>query len=377
MRILIVISGLVLGGAERQVVLLSKELVRNGHSVSIYTLTRETPRADELKGSPVELVVDQKRSRLDVGVVLRLRRHIVRWRPDVVHGFLYDGNLYARLAAIGLDLPVLNSERNDNYALSFVQAAGYRLTARLADGIVANSHAGAAFARRMHRLPASRVHVVWNCIDLPETESRLLNSRQPSHELWPGSNIHRVCVVGWIRPAKDYPLARRVFRRLIDSNPSWRLVCVGDELSSELSDHKAHVLAERDRLGLEPYVKFVGHRRDVLEIIASCDVLLVTSVHEGFPNVVLEAMACGTPVATTNYSDVRRILPMEWQVVDSRSDGELANVVERCQRQHEEVSAAQRRWVQMNATVSASAEAMLAVYALYTRTPSNARARAT
>ena len=377
MRVLIVISGLVLGGAERQVVLLSKELVRNGHSVCIYTLTRETPRADELAGTAVDLVIDQKRLRLDPAVLLRLRRHIKRWRPEVVHGFLYDGNLYARIAAIGTGVPVLNSERNDNYALSFVQAAGYRLTAHLTDAIVANSHAGAAFAQRLHRLPEHRVHVVWNGIDLQETEDRLHRSKHPAHELWPGAGIRRVCLVGWIRPAKDYPLALRVFKRLIDRDPSWRLVCVGDELSSGSSDHRADVMAERDRLGLEPYVKFIGHRRDVLEIIASSDVLLVTSVHEGFPNVVLEAMACGTPVATTNYSDVRRILPLDWQVVDSRSPDELAEVVERCQRCHQEVTAAQRRWVQQNATVSASAQAMLTVYGLYARGQHDAQARAT
>ena len=190
-------------------------------------------------------------------------------------------------------------------------------------------------------------------------------------------DIRRVCLVGWIRPAKDYPLALRVFKRLIDRDPSWRFVCVGDELSSGSSDHKADVMAERDRLGLEPYVKFIGHRRDVLEIIASSDVLLVTSVHEGFPNVVLEAMACGTPVATTNYSDVRRILPLDWQVVDSRSPDELAEVVERCQRRQQEVTAAQRRWVQLNATVSASAQAMLTVYGLYARGQHDAQARAT
>jgi hypothetical protein len=65
-------------------------------------------------------------------------------------------------------------------------------------------------------------------------------------------------------------------------------------------------LAERDRLGLEPLVKFAGHRRDVPEDIASSDALMVTSFREGFPNVVLEAMACRTAVISTDY-DARRL----------------------------------------------------------------------
>ena len=87
MRVLFVISGLGMGGAERQVVLLSRELCRRGHAVGIYTLNRETARADEIEGSAVELIHDQKRIRLDPAVLWRLRRHIQRWRPDVVHGF--------------------------------------------------------------------------------------------------------------------------------------------------------------------------------------------------------------------------------------------------------------------------------------------------
>src|SRR5687767_12921994 len=101
MRVLFVVSSLTLGGAERQIVLLSKALVRLGHHVSIYTLTRETPLLDEVAGSGVTLIIDQKLRRLDFGVLSRLRGHIRAWRPDIVHGFLYDGDIYSRLAACG------------------------------------------------------------------------------------------------------------------------------------------------------------------------------------------------------------------------------------------------------------------------------------
>ena len=132
MRVLFVISGLSRGGAERQVVLLSKELVRLGHRVSIYTLTRVVQRLDEFAGVTVDVVVDQKRRRLDFGVLQRLRRHVRDWRADVIHGFLYDGNIYSRLAAWGLRRPVVNSERSDAYALTSLQRVGYRSPRRCA-----------------------------------------------------------------------------------------------------------------------------------------------------------------------------------------------------------------------------------------------------
>jgi glycosyltransferase involved in cell wall biosynthesis len=371
MRVLFVISSLALGGAERQIVLLSRALVRLGHCVSVYTLTRETPLLDELAATDVQVIIDQKRRKLDLAVLTRLRAHIRAWRPDIVHGFLYDGDLYSRLAAWGCRVPVLNSERNDNYALSFLQRIGYRLTSMLCDGIVANSHAGAAFARRVHRRQQNDVHVVWNGIDLQEIDARIGRSRQPAREIAPGPGIKRLCMVGAIKPQKDYLLALRVMRRLVDQDGSWRLVCVGDELALKPSGYKCEVLAERDRLQLQSFVHFVGNRRDVPELIASSDLLLVTSLHEGFPNVVLEAMACGTAVVTTDYADVRRIVPDAVQVVSSRDPVEIAAAVVRCHGRRGELATAQRRWVEQHATAASSVAALLGVYARYVVRPAH------
>ena len=365
MRVLFVISGLGLGGAERQVVALSKQMVRQGHAASVYTLNRETSRANELADSGVEVVMDQKSRRLDLGVVRRIRNHIRRWRPDLVHGFLYDGDIYSRLAGFGMRIPVLNSERSDGYALSRLQWLGYRLTSGFCNGIVANSHAGADFARRLHRASEDEVHVVWNGIDLEEIDTRLSRSDHPAQRLFLGQGIKRLCIVGSINPAKDYPLALRVVRCLVANDPSWRLICVGDELPNMYPGYKSHVLTELRRLQLENLVSFVGLRRDVPEIMASSDLLLVTSRNEGFPNVVLEAMACGTAVVSTEYSDVRRILPFAEQVVGSRDELEIAQAIVRCYENRAELAKAQRHWVEMHATVAKSMAALIAVYQRY------------
>ncbi len=360
-----VISGLGLGGAERQVVLLSRELARLEHQVRVYTLTRETPRLDELEGANVNVTVDQKRRRLDFDVLGRLRQRMRSWRPDIVHGFLYDGDLYARLAACGLGIPVLNSERSDSYALTPVQRLGYRATSALCRGIVANSYAGAEFARRIHRMSRDQVHVVWNGIDVTEVDARLSRSTRPAQELVAEADVKRLCMVASIKPEKDHLLALRVVRRLVDDDPSWRLICVGDQLSDGAPGYKADVLDEMHRLRLEPYVKFVGHRRDVPEIIASSDLLLVTSVREGFPNVVLEAMSCGTAVVSTDYSDVRRILPLAGQVVDSRSADDIAEAVVCCYAVRRDIAAAQRAWVDAHGSAAVSAARLMTVYEKY------------
>ena len=375
MRILFVISGLGLGGAEKQAVELAKQLARRGHEITIYTLNREVARAPELEGSGVALRVDQKRVRLDPALLWRLRSAIKRLRPDIIQGFLFDGDLYSRLAAVGTGIPVLNSERSDAYRLSRLQRLAYLLTRRLARGVVANTFAGKAFAQALFRLPAADVHVVWNGIGLNELERHAATSCDYRSEFFGDRTVRLACLVGSIAPAKDYHLALESAARLIAQHPSWRVLFVGDRISaagpyrpgagSDTSAYKAEVLERYERIGMPDKILFAGRRTDVPAILRQCDVLYVTSKLEGFPNVVLEAMGLGVPVVSTEYSDIRRILPCAGQVVAERSPDRVARAVLWAHAQRDLIVPAQKRWVQAHATIERSVIELENVYRAY------------
>src|SRR5512140_1333516 len=235
MRVLFVISELTCGVAQKQVVELARQLVRHGHEAAIYTLNDDVPRRRELEGSGVELVVDQKRMRLDPAVLKRLRARIVRWRPDIVHGFLFDGDIYARIAAFGTGTPVLNSERSDNYTISRVQKIAHALTKPLVDGVVANSRSGSRFAQKLYGYSAKQMHVVWNGLRIDDFEKRGLSDKDYKREFF-GPGEHKVaCLVGAIKPAKDYPLALDVAKELVEMDPSWRVLFIGDQLQKKVN----------------------------------------------------------------------------------------------------------------------------------------------
>jgi glycosyltransferase involved in cell wall biosynthesis len=383
MRVLFIISELTLGGAQKQVVELGRELVRRGHEATIYTLNREVPRAKELEGSGVELVVDQKRWKLDPAVLRRLRAYLRDWRPDIVHGFLFDGDIYARIAAFGTGIPVLNSERSDNYELSRTQYLGHRLTRALADGLVANSHSGSAFAQRLYGFPAERCHVVWNGLRIEELERQAATRADYRAEFF-GPGRHKLaCLVGAIKPAKDYHLAIDAAARLVRVDPDWRVLFVGDQLAnatyragihSDTSDYKASVMRHFAAQELGDKVKFAGARTDVPAIVAQSDVLYVTSCREGFPNVVLEAMVLGTPVVSTDYSDIRRILPRPSQVVESRGADDLAWAILDAYGERDAIAKEQKRWVRAHASIENATLELERVYQRYLRTPALARA---
>jgi len=375
MRILYVISELGFGGAQKQLAELAKQLAERGHKVAIYTLNREVRRELELESSAVTLIVDQKRAKLDLAVLWRLRRTINRWQPDIVHGFLFDGDFYSRVAALGSGIPVLNSERSHNYRLSPTQNLAHRLTRVLARGVVANSFAGKAFAQRLFALPSGHVHVVGNGLRLENLERQAETGTDYRIVFFGERHLRIGCLVGAIKPAKDYHLALETAARLIAADSGWRVLFVGDQLSasgayqagreSDTGDYKAGVLRHHERLGLSDKIKFAGLRTDVPAILRQCDVLYVTSRHEGFPNGVLEAMGLGVPVVSTEYSDIRRILPFPWQVVASRSPDDLARAVIAAHAQREAITARQKQWVIANATIEKAASELENVYRKY------------
>ena len=385
MRVLFVISDLGFHGAQKQVVELARELARGGHGVAIYTLNNDVPRAAELADSGVEVIVDQKKSKLDPAVLMRLRRRITGWRADIVHGFLFDGDIYARIAAAGTGAVVLNSERSDNYEISRTQKLAHQLTKGLVDGVVANSRSGSAFAQKLYGYRPEQMHVVWNGMRIEDFEHKAVTSTNHRREFFGDEPVRITCMIGHIKPAKDYPLALEAAAALLRSAPDWRVLFLGDSLGgaglykggsdSDTSDYKRMVMERYHALGLTPdRVKFAGARGDAPAILSQCDVQLMTSRWEGFPNVVLEGMVLGVPVVSTEYSDIRHILPRAQQVVASRAPGELARAVAEAWRDREAIVEEQKRWVRAHASIENATRELENVYNQYLRRDAHAQA---
>ena len=380
MRVLFIISDLDLGGAQKQVVEISRQLVRHGHAAAIFTLNDVVPRAKDLEGSGVALVVEQKRSKLDARVLRKLRRYIQEWKPDIIHGFLFDGDVYGRIAAIGSGVPVLNSERSSNYSISLTQKIAHVATKPFVHGVVANSHEGSAFAQKLYGYDPDHMHVVWNGMRVEDFERQAATDRDYKREFFGSGDVKVACFIGAIKPAKDYHLAVDVAEQLVKRAPEWRVLFLGDSLSapvaggykpgvhSDTSAYKEEVMAHYRRLAIADRAIFAGARKDLPAIVKQCDVLYVTSAWEGFPNSVLEAMVLGVPVVSTDYSDIRRILP-PGQVVMKRNPELIASAIVAAELDHDGIAIQQKRWVHAHASIEQATRNMEKVYERYIRGP--------
>ena len=161
-------------------------------------------------------------------------------------------------------------------------------------------------------LPAEQVVILQNVVSLAETEP---NRGGPAAL----GDCSRIIMVGRLVPVKRFDLALRVLNELVNYRKKRLfLTIVGDgELRSEL-ESLAQDLAIADN------VTFLGFREDAASLIGETDLFMLTSVSEGVPTVLLEALVRGVPVVTTNVGGIGEVLSLvpdyPCKAVEFRSD---------------------------------------------------------
>lgn len=367
MNIIKVISSLTYGGAETQIINLSKELVNQGHSVTIITTNNYAPRAAELDNTDVDLLCLNKRRKLDFTLILELRKQFKKIKPDIIHAYLYDAEFFSRLAAIGLNIPLINSERNDAYKLNTNQKVGHFLTRHLVDAVIANSFAGCAHAKSNYpNIDNSNFHVVWNGIDAEKVAARVKSCKVDiKKQLYPDANVKLAVMVASIKYQKNHELALQVAEELISLDDNWRVVFIGDQLADSKNEYKTKIINLYNQLTNKDKITYLGNRNDIVEILQQSDVSFLTSHHEGFPNTALESMTVGTPVVTTSFSDIKRIAVEPWMVNEEHNADVFAQTLVKAEANREALSHKSKAWVLNNCSITIATQNLLNVYRRY------------
>lgn len=317
MNILFLIRSLDCGGAERQLVVLARELHQRGHKVSVAVCYSGGPLEADLKEASVRMISLNKRGRWNVvGFLVRLIRTVRSERPDLLHTYIVD------LMAVFVQ-PFLRSTRivwsirSSNMDFSrydWLCGVSYTLNcwfSRCVDLIISNSYAG----RRIHvaeGYPADRTIVIPNGIDtnrfFPNVETReRIRIQWGVREDEP-----LIGLVGRLDPMKDHETFLQAAVLLLQERNQVRFVCVGDgpsEYRIALQD-RAHALGLSDRM------MWVGIQSQMPHIYNALDLLVNSSSYgEGFANVLGEAMACGVPCVATDVGDSALVIGDTGQLV--------------------------------------------------------------
>ena len=309
--VVLVISNLEYGGAQRQVVEIANQLPQCGFTVHVCSLSSYVPLGAHLHARPHQLRIIPKRWKFDLLIVLRLAAFLRQVQADVVHGFLFDANIAARIAGFLARTPlVIDSERNSHYHLKRRQLLAYAMTRRMRNLCVANSQAGAEFNSRLTGMPIERYRVIYNGVDVERF--RPGDRSYARRSLGLSDDQYVVGMFASFKPQKNHEMALRAFAQLALRVPTARLLLVGDELAGGLhgsSNHKQVTLKLIDTLGIHERCLVLGNRVDVETLYPACNVVVLPSLFEGTPNVALEAMACAVPVVATEVADNNLVIP--------------------------------------------------------------------
>jgi glycosyltransferase involved in cell wall biosynthesis len=327
-RISHVITDLNAGGAERMLVNLVTRLDRSSFSNEVISLIEPGLMARELEAAGIPVInLNMRRGRPSMSGMLALVRHLRRSRPAILQSWLYHADLMATLASWMAPGSALawNIRCSDLPSQSDAGRLGrlVKVLARLSTwprAVVCNSQAGREFHAAFGYRPRHWVDIP-NGVDTARFCPRPEARRERRQEIGVGPDE---LVVGWVarfHPMKDFPTFLHAARLFAGVNPSARFVVCGDGFDRS----NREVMALIAQAELTDQVHLLGVRNDMEAVYPAFDVLALSSAYgEGFPNVLIEAMACGVPCVATDVGDSRAIVADAGLIVPPRDADALA-----------------------------------------------------
>jgi glycosyltransferase involved in cell wall biosynthesis len=306
-----VLSSFGMGGQERVVLDLATGQAAAGHRVLTVSLAPppDGPLAAEFEQKGLEIATLPKRAGRDLVLMVELHRLFRARAADVVHTHNPQPLLFSALAARASGAALVHTKHGVNPD-SARRMAMRRAAGRLVGAFVCVSESTAVVARERRECRPHRLHVVPNGIDLARFGPDLEARRAVRAELGIPEDAFAVGTVGRLYVEKGHAyLIRSLAPALTDR---FHLVITGE------GPERANLAAQAAALPRKDCVHLTGNRRDVPRLLAALDAFALTSVSEGLPLVLPEAMAAGLPIVATAVGGVPQVV----------ADGETGFLVE-------------------------------------------------
>ncbi|MGC9328803.1 MAG: glycosyltransferase family 4 protein [Candidatus Hinthialibacter sp.] len=287
-----IISDLGSGGAQRVLTTLAQIWAEKGYRICVATFADSSSDFFELPDSIRRIVVGGmgesrhalEALRMNIRRVLGLRRALRESGAPLAVSFVGTTNIQTVLASLGLGVRLVISERNDPARQSLGRFWDFmrRRCYRWADRVTANSRG--ALVALSEFVPLKKLAYVPNPLLVP-----------PDDEV-KGPRAPTVLAVGRLHPQKAYDILLPAFAQAAGNHPEWQLNILGEgELRGELQ-------RMGEELGIGERVHWLGCSKDAFSFYRNADIFVLPSRHEGTPNALLEAMACGLPVIVSDAS---------------------------------------------------------------------------
>ncbi|MBI4430606.1 MAG: glycosyltransferase [Candidatus Omnitrophica bacterium] len=308
-RLLYVIDKLTRAGSQKHLLQLVRSLPRQKFDIQIIALECGGPLEEELRSLnvPYRIIgISNWNSLGGIGGFAKLLNEMNRFKPDIVHSYLFTANFFSPIAARLLKIPAVIASRRDlGDWMSARQIGMCRFASRFVDLVLANSNAVRDEAIKREALNPQRLRIVHNGIRPDEFLSAepkgVLRKRLNFPE-----NAMIVGTLGNIRTEKDPMTFLRAFEVIALRHPDALLVYGGRVKDEKL---KADMDGWIHEHGLKDQVRFTGEVERTEDFLGAMDIFVFTSKTEGLSNAILEAMAASLPIVAARVGgNVEQIL---------------------------------------------------------------------
>lgn len=302
-NVLYVIGTLQLGGAENQVVTMAPALCNDRYTIHVCCLGHEGVQADALRGRGIQVVALNMRLRYWPIAVYRLFRLIKQLNAQIVHTHLYDAGIWGRLVGKLAGVPVIVTTE---HGMTLWKKRRHLLLEhffnRFTDKMIAVSED--IRQRRIHDEGVSpeKIITIPNAVDIKRF-SRIDSREQVRKELGIDTSCLVIGTVARLVVAKRLDYLLEAASVVCDAVPQARFLIIGDGPLRDDLERKAL------QLDLPPqYVRFLGSRQDIPELLSALDIFALSSEREGLPVSLLEAMAASRPVVATQVGGIPQVI---------------------------------------------------------------------
>jgi len=332
-----VLHSLDMGGAEMLAAGLARDLADRYRFVFACLDHEVGMLGEEFSGQGIPIRVLHRRPGIDWKCAFRLAAFLREQRVQLVHAHQYTPFFQALLARLAYRRPpIVFTEHGRHYpdTRSSRRVAFNRALLRGDDRLIAVGESVRNALVLNEGLPEERTETIYNGVPL----QRFLSVRSDESlrsevrkELGVFSDDYVVVQVARLNELKDHATALRTARRLRDAGVPVRLVLAGEGPERPRLER---LVAE---IGLTSNVQFLGTRSDIPRLLAGADALLLSSVSEGIPLTLIEAMAAGVPVVSTDVGGVAEIVEhgISGLLTDSGDDVGLARALDELWREPE------------------------------------------
>jgi len=288
------------GGAEKSMLNLAKGLHKRGINTDLVLCEAE---GEYMSQAPDYLnIIDLKRSRV-LYAIQAIADYLKKNKPDVLISTLNRVNIAAVIARkisrvktkiILREASTLGDERNSNLSLweGIINTAA-RIVYSAGDEFVAQSYGSADDLINYTGINQEKVHVIYNPV---VDDDIYTEAEKKSGNAWVDEGYDYIISAGRITPSKDFTTLILAFNELIN-NCNMRLIIIGKQNEKDEYDKLSNVI---DNLGLKAIVSLPGFVQNPFPYYKHAKLLVSSSKLEGLPGTLIQAMACGCPVVSTD-----------------------------------------------------------------------------